>query len=99
MIRVFPSVLFKHDKRTTDTKLNPETYAMAPITDQEWTDLVEHELPQHSDPVIQRYLESRGALMAQNQKRHSGNTSTFFTSPTQRASTELRFSAKPTRSY
>ncbi len=46
---------------------------MAPISDEEWTDLVAHELPQQSDPVIKKYLESRDALMAQEQKHRSGN--------------------------
>ncbi|KAK4104220.1 Metallo-dependent hydrolase [Parathielavia hyrcaniae] len=44
---------------------------MAPITDDEWADLVTHELPKASDPVIQRYLESRRALMAEEQKHRS----------------------------
>jgi hypothetical protein len=45
---------------------------MAPITDEEWADLVAHELPKPSDPVIQQYLESRRALVAQEQKHRSG---------------------------
>lgn len=45
---------------------------MAPISDQEWADLVAHELPKTSDPVIQKYLESRRALMAEEQKHRSG---------------------------
>jgi adenosine deaminase CECR1 len=45
---------------------------MAPITDDEWADLVAHELPKTSDSVIQNYLESRRALMAQEQKHRSG---------------------------
>jgi hypothetical protein len=45
---------------------------MAPITDEEWADLVAHELPKPLDPVIQQYLESRRALVAQEQKHRSG---------------------------
>jgi hypothetical protein len=45
---------------------------MAPITDEEWVDLVAHELPKTSDPVIQKYLESRRALIAEEQKHRSG---------------------------
>jgi hypothetical protein len=45
---------------------------MAPISDEEWADLVAHELPKTSDPVIQNYLKSRRALMAEEQKQRSG---------------------------
>jgi hypothetical protein len=45
---------------------------MAPITDEEWADLVAHELPETSDPVIQKYLESRRALIAEEQKHRCG---------------------------
>ncbi|KAL2141786.1 hypothetical protein VTI28DRAFT_1923 [Corynascus sepedonium] len=44
---------------------------MAPISDEEWADLVAHELPKTSDPVIQHYLESRRALIAEEQKHRS----------------------------
>ncbi|KAH6631139.1 hypothetical protein B0J18DRAFT_463933 [Chaetomium sp. MPI-SDFR-AT-0129] len=44
---------------------------MAPITDEEWADLVAHELPKTSDPVIRSYLESRRALIAQGQRHRS----------------------------
>jgi len=52
---------------------------MAPITDEEWADLVAHELPKTSDPVIQKYLESRQALMAEEQKHRSGIISSIST--------------------
>ena len=51
---------------------------MAPITDDEWADLVAHELPNTTDSVIQSYLESRRALMAQEQKHRSGTTIPYF---------------------
>lgn len=54
---------------------------MAPITDEEWADLVAHELPKTSDPVIRTYLESRRALIAQGQKHRSGITHLIFVSP------------------
>ncbi|KAK4122495.1 Metallo-dependent hydrolase [Parathielavia appendiculata] len=44
---------------------------MVAITDDEWADFVAHELPNVSDPVIQKYLESRRALIAEQQKRRS----------------------------
>ncbi|KAK4153215.1 adenosine deaminase CECR1-A [Chaetomidium leptoderma] len=47
---------------------------MAPITDDEWADLVAHELPKTSDPVIQNYLESRRALVAEEQKHRSDHS-------------------------
>jgi len=51
---------------------------MAPISDEEWADLVAHELPKTSDPVIQHYLESRRALIAEEQKHRSGTTTFRF---------------------
>lgn len=45
---------------------------MAPISDEEWADLVAHELPKTSDPVIQNYLKNRRALMAEDMKQRSG---------------------------
>jgi hypothetical protein len=45
---------------------------MAPISDEEWADLIAHELPKTSDPVIQNYLKSRRALMAEDLKQRSG---------------------------
>jgi hypothetical protein len=45
---------------------------MAPITDEDWADLVTLELPKTSDPVVQKYLESRRALMAEEGKHRSG---------------------------
>jgi adenosine deaminase CECR1 len=45
---------------------------MAPITDDEWADLVAHELPKTTDPVMYSYLESRRALVAEEQKQRSG---------------------------
>lgn len=45
---------------------------MAPISDQEWAELVAHEIPKTSDPVIQSYLKSRRALVAEEQKHRSG---------------------------
>jgi hypothetical protein len=45
---------------------------MAPISDEEWADLVAHELPKTSDPVIQNYLKSRRALMAEDLIQRSG---------------------------
>lgn len=47
---------------------------MAPISDDEWADLAAHELPKTSDPVVQKYLESRRALMTEEQKHRSGIT-------------------------
>lgn len=51
---------------------------MAPVTDDEWADLVARELPHTTDSVIQNYLESRRALMAQEQKHRSGTTISYF---------------------
>jgi adenosine deaminase CECR1 len=50
---------------------------MAPITDDEWADLVAHELPNTADSVIQSYLESRRALMDQEQKHRSGTVISY----------------------
>ncbi|KAJ4306108.1 hypothetical protein N0V88_000904 [Collariella sp. IMI 366227] len=47
---------------------------MARITDDEWADLVAHELPKPSDIVIQKYIESRSALIAEEQKQRSDHT-------------------------
>ncbi|KAK3309140.1 uncharacterized protein B0T15DRAFT_526304 [Chaetomium strumarium] len=44
---------------------------MAPLTDEEWADVVSHELPKTSDPVIQKFLQSRNALIAEEQKHRS----------------------------
>ncbi|KAK3903002.1 adenosine deaminase CECR1-A [Staphylotrichum tortipilum] len=46
---------------------------MAPITDDDWADLVAHELPKTDDPVVQKYLESRRALMAEEGKHRSAD--------------------------
>ncbi len=46
---------------------------MAPISDEDWAELSELELPKPLDPVIQKYLESRRALMAEEEKHRSGN--------------------------
>jgi adenosine deaminase CECR1 len=51
---------------------------MAPVTDEEWADLVAHEIPKTSDPVIQHYLESRRALIAEEQKHRSGTAIRSF---------------------
>ena len=45
---------------------------MAPITDDDWADIATNELPKASDPVVQKYLASRHALMAEEQKHRSG---------------------------
>ncbi len=46
---------------------------MAPITDDDWADIATNELPKASDPVVQKYLASRHALMAEEQKHRSGS--------------------------
>lgn len=56
---------------------------MAPITDEEWADLVADELPRESDPVMQKYRESRRALMAEEHKQRSGTILTIITHPPQ----------------
>ncbi|KAK4241647.1 adenosine deaminase CECR1-A [Achaetomium macrosporum] len=44
---------------------------MALLTDEEWADFVAHELPKTSDPVIQKFLQSRNALIAEERKHRS----------------------------
>ncbi len=65
--RFFPRALFADRDPSTSRHA-----AMAPITDEDWADLVAHELPKTSDPVVQKYLESRRALVAEEGKHRSG---------------------------
>lgn len=65
-----PSCVSVYPERRQTTK----DRIMAPISDDEWADLAAHELPKTSDPVVQKYLESRRALMAEEQKHRSGIT-------------------------
>ncbi|KAK4191174.1 adenosine deaminase CECR1-A [Podospora australis] len=44
---------------------------MAKITNEEWAEIVAEELPQRDEPVIQKYLQSRNALMAEELKHRS----------------------------
>jgi len=44
-----------------------------PINDEEWADLVAHEIPPNDDAVIEKYLSSRAALIAEEKKHRSGN--------------------------
>ncbi len=46
---------------------------MAPITDADWAEIAATELPKASDPVVQKYLASRHALMTEEQKHRSGS--------------------------
>jgi len=57
---------------STEKQPRKKNRTMAPLSDDEWADLAAHELPKTSDPVVQKYLESRRALMAEEQKHRSG---------------------------
>ncbi len=46
---------------------------MAPITDDDWDEIAANEMPKASDPVVQKYLASRHALMTEEQKHRSGS--------------------------
>jgi adenosine deaminase CECR1 len=62
---------------------------MAPLTDEEWADVVSHELPKMSDPVIQKFLQSRNALIAEEQKHCSGSSSLILLDPLSHAACNL----------
>ncbi|KAL2129359.1 hypothetical protein VTI74DRAFT_7896 [Chaetomium olivicolor] len=62
---------------------------MAPITDDEWADLVAQELPKSSDLVIRKYLESRSALMAEEQKQRSDHSFRQALSPIARRACDI----------
>ncbi|KAL2190711.1 Metallo-dependent hydrolase [Thermothelomyces heterothallicus CBS 203.75] len=62
---------------------------MEHFTDEEWADLVAHELPKTSDPVIQHYLENRRALIAQEQKDRSDSSFRRGLSPIAREACEI----------
>lgn len=70
----------RHQHDLVYTKLNETrrtakalySATMPPISDEEWADLVAHELPHKDDAVIGKYLESRHALIAEEKKHRSG---------------------------
>lgn len=41
------------------------------ITDEEWADILAHELPTQNDPILQKYHAARAALIAEEQKQRS----------------------------
>ncbi|KAK3986323.1 adenosine deaminase CECR1-A [Cladorrhinum sp. PSN332] len=45
-----------------------------PISDEEWQDLLAHEIPSPDDPVIQKYLSSKEALTAEEKKHRADNS-------------------------
>ncbi len=45
---------------------------MPPINDNDWVELVAHELPKEGNAVLQTYLKSRQTLMSEEKKQRSG---------------------------
>jgi hypothetical protein len=49
------------------------------LSDEEWSELSQ-DLPAYDDPVVTKYIKGREALMAEEQKRRSGNAPRISTS-------------------